>query len=591
MPRRALCATLRSQRWVEEGLWAAAWHAVTHPPRAAAGWALSCLLCFLRTLTTFFLLPSKGPGGLAPRAEPWESSPEQRVYWSRGAGLPLITVQTDPCAFQVELARLAEESAYFRALARSQMQEAAERRLVLEHVPSGAFRAILEFVFLGHFGLGEEELLPAIQAASYLLVPSFLEQCWLALRTLLRPHNCLSYLHFAEAIGCPEMRAVLCQYLSAQLLELAPVTGQLAPALQEELAGLRTRGPQQLCVLRKENLRAPATPATEPLHGLYCLPLTQGGTWHRATELPFRADKWSFSTAQLLNYLFLLGGYRERCGARGFAFRMAAFRYNPLAGSWQPTAPLLKRRRHFSTAVVGQRIYAIGGWYLDTLLAPDGGTALYAAVERYDPWSDSWAFVSSLPLTDFTFALSLSHDLPLCAAHAGSIYALGSVQRTGEKLLLRYDVGADTWQELLPTLTRADANLPGFYFLGGSEPLYVVGGNAQENVVISFSPGARLWGPARSLPKCTLAGQGVALGSRLFMAAPELGTVLALELGSLSCCPLPAPPFPLSYEALFFLHFSAPPSPRGELGSEQGQAGAGRGTEGPLPLVGRTPSW
>uniref|UniRef100_A0A8C3FKJ5 BTB domain-containing protein n=1 Tax=Chrysemys picta bellii TaxID=8478 RepID=A0A8C3FKJ5_CHRPI len=477
---------------------------------------------------SFFLLPSKGPGGLAPRAEPWGNSLEQRVYRSRGAGLPLVTAQTDPCAFQVELARLAEESAYFGALARSQMQEAAEGRLVLEHIPSGAFCAILEFVFLGHFRLGEEELLPAVQAASYLLVPSFLEQCWLALRPLLCPHNCLSYLRFAEAIGCPEMRAVLCQYLSAQLLELAPVTGQLAPALQEELAGLRTRGPQQLCVLHKENLRAPATPDMEPLRGLYCLPLGQGGTWRRATGLPFRADKWSFSTAQLLNYLFLIGGYRERRGARGFAFRMAAFRYNPLAGCWQPTAPLLKRRRHFSTAVVGQRIYAIGGWYLDTLLAPDGGTALYAAVERYDPWSDSWAFVSSLPLTDFTFAVSLSHDLPLCAAHAGSIYTLGSLQRTGEKLLLRYDVGADTWQELLPTLTRADADLPGLYFLGGSEPLYVVGGNAQENVVISFSPGARRWGPARSLPKCSLAGQGVAWGSRLFMAAPELGTVLAL---------------------------------------------------------------
>ncbi|XP_039354793.1 kelch-like protein 42 [Mauremys reevesii] len=585
MPRRALCAPLRSQRWGAEGLWAAAWHALTHSLRAAAGWALSCLLCFLRTLTSCFLLPSKGPGGLAPRAEPWESSPEQRVYRSRGAGLPLITVQTDPCAFQVELARLAEESAYFGALARSQMQEAAERRLVLEHVPSGAFRAILEFVFLGRFGLGEEELLPAVQAASYLLVPSFLEQCWLALRPLLRPHNCLSHLRFAEAIGCPEMRAVVCQYLSARLLELAPVTGQLAPALQEELAGLRTRGPQQLCVLRKENLRAPATPATEPLRGLYCLPLAQGGTWRRATGLPFRADKWSFSTAQLLNYLFLIGGYRERRGARGFAFRMAAFRYNPLAGCWRPTAPLLKvsalrpgapggvspefldpqpalssqRRRHFSTVVVGQRIYAVGGWYLDTLLAPDSGTALYAAVERYDPWSDSWAFVSPLPLTDFTFALSLSHDLPLCAAHAGSIYALGSVQRTGEKLLLRYDVGADTWQELLPTLTRADADLPGLYFLGGSEPLYVVGGNARENVVISFSPGARLWGPARSLPKCSLAGQGVALGSRLFMAAPELGTVLALELGSLACCPLPAPPFSLSYEAVFLLHFPLAP--------------------------------
>ncbi|XP_075772866.1 LOW QUALITY PROTEIN: kelch repeat and BTB domain-containing protein 13-like [Pelodiscus sinensis] len=584
MPRRALWGTLRPQGR-GHGLWAAAWRAGTRPAQAAGSWALGWVLGLLRALAGFFLPPSRRPRGPAPRPEPWGSSPERRVYQSQGAGLPLFTVQTVPWAFQVELARLAEESAYFGALARSQMQEAAAGRLVLEHVPSGAFRAILDFVFLGRFGLGEDELLPAVQAASYLQVPSFLERCWLALRPRLRPHNCLAYLRFAEAVGCPEMRAELCGYLSTQLLELAPVTGQLGPALQGELARLRTRGPPRLCVLRKENLGAPAPPGEEPPRGLYCLAPGQGGAWRQASRLPFRAHKWSFSTAQLLNYLFLVGGYRERRGARGFAFRMAAFRYNPLAGSWQPTAPPLKRRRHFSMAVVEQRIYAIGGWYLDTLLAPDSGTALYAAVERYDPWADAWAFVSSLPLTDFTFAVSLAHDLPLCTAHAGSIYALGSVAHTGEKLLLRYDVRADTWQELLPTLTRADADLPCLYFLGGAEPLYVLGGNFRENVLIPFSPTARRWGPARSLPKCSLAGQGAALGSCLFMAAPELGSLLALELGSLDCWPLPAPPFPLAYEALFFLHF-----PGGEQEGERGQVGAtgpgaSRGSEsGP-------PSW
>lgn len=107
-----------------------------------------------------------------------------------------------------------------------------------------------------------------------------------------------------------------------------------------------------------------------------------------------------------------------------------------------PDCTVPQRRRHFSTAVSGQHIYAIGGWYLDSLLAPDVSTALYAAVERYDPWHDTWAFVSSLPLTDITFAISLSHDVPLCTAQADCLYALGSVRRTGEKLLLRYDVQA-----------------------------------------------------------------------------------------------------------------------------------------------------
>lgn len=108
------------------------------------------------------------------------------------------------------------------------------------------------------------------------------------------------------------------------------------------------------------------------------------------------------------------------------------------------------------------RIYAVGGWYLDSLIAPDSNTALYTAVESYDPWDDAWRsvhsyrycslmahlcsernlcrrFVSSLPLTDVQFALSLSHDLPLVSSLGHCLYVLGSIQRTGEKLLLQYN--------------------------------------------------------------------------------------------------------------------------------------------------------
>lgn len=250
-----------------------------------------------------------------------------------------------PC-LQVDLAQLATKSTYFKALSRSRMQETAEGQLDLGHLPSGAFRSILEWVFQGHFALAEEGLLPAVQAASYLLVPGFLEQCWLMLHPLLGPENCLSYLCFAEAVGCPELQMQVCGYLSSHLLELAvPVTSHLSLQRREELAQLRVQGPAKLCVLRKENLTLSSNANLEALRGLYCRPVPpEEGAWHLATQLPFQADKWSFSTAQLLNYLFLVGGYRERRGARGFLFCMAAFRYNPLTGAWRPIASPSKVR-------------------------------------------------------------------------------------------------------------------------------------------------------------------------------------------------------------------------------------------------------
>lgn len=98
-----------------------------------------------------------------------------------------------------------------------------------------------------------------------------------------------------------------------------------------------------------------------------------------------------------------------------------------------------QHRRHFSAAVCEGHIYAVGGWYLDSLVTPDSSTGVYTAVERYDPWTDSWAFVSSLPLSDFQFTLSLSHDSPLTTSLGTSLYVLGNIRRTGEKLVLRYD--------------------------------------------------------------------------------------------------------------------------------------------------------
>ncbi|XP_067324518.1 kelch repeat and BTB domain-containing protein 11-like [Anolis sagrei] len=281
-----------------------------------------------------------------PLPELWESCPELRVYGGEGdgGGCGLLTVCTDPHTFQVHLPHLARHSAYFAALSRSHMRETSRGHLDLTHVPSSAFHAVLEWVFFGRFVVEEEDLLPAIQVGSYLALPGFLDRCRAALKPFLTPQNCLSFLHFAESMACPELRAEVCRYLSDHLLELAPtITGQLDPHLREELTQMRLEGPPHLCILRKENV---VTPQTGDLpRGLFRRPLPpKEGEWHCFAQLPFQAQKWSFSVAQLLNYLFLSGGFREKKGARGFAFCPAAFRYNPLTGAWTPIAAPQKVR-------------------------------------------------------------------------------------------------------------------------------------------------------------------------------------------------------------------------------------------------------
>lgn len=212
---------------------------------------------------------------------------------------------------------------------------------------------------------------------------------------------------------------------------------------REEVVHLRTRGDQHLCTLRKENLSSWKDPETEHARHIFTLQGSEdSGDWCAVTELPFRADKWCITTVVLYNYLYVIGGYRERM-KRGWEFSMASFRYNPFTQTWVTTSPLIKvsslpvcvssgwpvclsvlapanssclvffhglyntnekcrhlsypqHRRHFSAVACEGCIYAVGGWYLDSLVTPDSSTALYTAVECYDPWKDTWRFVSSM---------------------------------------------------------------------------------------------------------------------------------------------------------------------------------------------------
>ncbi|XP_035012419.1 kelch-like protein diablo isoform X2 [Hippoglossus stenolepis] len=488
-------------------------------------------------------------------SEEWKTNETLRTYHHGDGGNTMVTVQTSTHAFHVDLRRLSECSEYFRALSQSKMRETSESFIHLDHVSSSVFYNLLEFCFHSKFKVPKEELDTHIQVGSYLLTEAFLSRCLSALADELRPDNCLSFLNLAQEMCCAELRMTVLTYLSRNMMELSLLTRYLNDEEVDEVLNLRTQGHRHLCSLRKENLTSWNDPETERARHVFILKETEDSeAWCPITELPFRADKWCFTTVVVYNYLYVIGGYRQRV-KRGWEFKMASFRYNPFTHTWVSTAPLIKRRRHFSAVACEGCIYAVGGWYLDSLVTPDSSTALYTAVERYDPWEDTWRLVSSLPLTDFQFSVSLSHDVPLATSLGHCVYVLGSIQRTGEKLLLQYNTRQDSWCELLPTLTRTDADLPTLYFLGVTDTLLVIGGNNSENVVTSFCLQSQRWGEVHRAEKVSLVGQGTVAGDGVLIPSIEHNTVMKLDLQTLSLRAFPPLPVSTRYESIFYLHF------------------------------------
>ncbi|XP_056334825.1 kelch-like protein 9 [Danio aesculapii] len=489
------------------------------------------------------------------QSEVWRTNQDYRTYRHQNDG-PMVMVQTSTHIFHVDLEKLADSSEYFKALSNSSMRETSEQLVHLEHVPAPVFHNFLQFCFLQRFCVPDSLLGEHLRVSTYFLASGFTNRLLTALSQALTDQTYMGYIELADELSSKEILETVLTYLSRYLLERPHLSEGLDPHLKAEIVRLRSKGTPHLCCLRKENLTSGNDLETEAARMLFWLEEDRDdGKWSSRTDLPFCADKWCFTTAVLYNYLYLIGGYRHQV-KKGYQFKMASFRYNPFTNQWVSTAPLIKHRRHFSAAVCEGKIFAVGGWYLDSLVTPDSSTGVYTAVERYDPWTDTWAFVSSLPLTDFQFSLSLSHDSPLTTSLGNCLFVLGNIQRTGEKLVLRYDTRQDCWCELLPTLTRSTANLPILHFLGASNnQLVVIGGNSSATMVTSFCVDSQKWGQIKAMEKTTLLGQGTILNNKLYMSGIKDNSVVKLNLHSLSLCLLPPLPISTCYESLFHLYF------------------------------------
>jgi hypothetical protein len=103
--------------------------------------------------------------------------------------------------------------------------------------------------------------------------------------------------------------------------------------------------------------------------------------------------------------------------------------------TWQAKDPLPNARHHMGAAVLGGRIYAIGGQHgHDGVLTPD------ASVHAYDPATNAWTERASLPAPR-------NHITSSTVVQGGRILVIGgqSTHGTGHADVFSYDPAANAW--------------------------------------------------------------------------------------------------------------------------------------------------
>ena len=158
-------------------------------------------------------------------------------------------------------------------------------------------------------------------------------------------------------------------------------------------------------------------------------------------------------------YLFVAGGADGNLNGTTITHR-----YNPAADSWSTVSPMPTARGFIAHAVVGDRLYAIGG--RDKQLT---GSTIVDATEAYDMTTDTWHTLEDMPTKrNSAFATAVGQHIVVAGGFSGS---------TQVDTIEIYDTVSDTWQTCATGMSSA--------FSGGTiatlnGEIYIFGGGADE---------------------------------------------------------------------------------------------------------------
>lgn len=218
--------------------------------------------------------------------------------------------------------------------------------------------------------------------------------------------------------------------------------------------------------------------------------LAQNGIWTKKADIP----KGGGTASVVDGKIYVLGG-TSLPSLTDLSYNVV---YDPLTNTWEEKTQMPTARGFLTSAVVGNKIYAIGGGYPSSTNKN----------EVYDPATDSWA----------TKADMLNARLGMQAAVVdGIIYIFGG--NYNEHNCQAYDPGTNTWTEKTPIPEGAGGVLSVTAYNG---LIYIFGGSSGWSLSVSLSkvyaynPQTDIYTPKKDMPTSRLALQTYLVNGKIY---------------------------------------------------------------------------
>jgi N-acetylneuraminic acid mutarotase len=237
--------------------------------------------------------------------------------------------------------------------------------------------------------------------------------------------------------------------------------------------------------------------------------------WTKMKDMP-RAGH-HLATAAYKGKLYVFGGGAQlRPGGDTWVPVNSAWEYDLDKDSWRALAPMPTRRGAAVAAVVGDKIYVIGGAgyhpnekRIDFGLSANVPHRALTTNEVYDPATDKWETRSPMPTARNHASIGVAN---------GKIYVIGGrlgsvfVNASATDVVEEYDPASDSWGYAMARMPRPRT---GTAFGSYNGKIYIAGGEYLDNNIVGtyrdvdvFDPIANAWTslPPLSVPRHGLIG-------------------------------------------------------------------------------------
>jgi N-acetylneuraminic acid mutarotase len=226
-----------------------------------------------------------------------------------------------------------------------------------------------------------------------------------------------------------------------------------------------------------------------------------------------------------------------------------AWEYDPATDAWKALAPLPTKRGSPVAAVVGDKIYVIGGAATlpgseATALMPTVPQAVLGTVEEYDPATNTWRARSPMPTP---------RNHAAAGAVNGKIYVIGG--RVGAafigvasdiSVVEEYDPATDKWSAPRSRMPTTRSALGAGTYNGR---IYVAGGEFQDphmmatfRSVEAYDPATNTWSIMPSMPVSRHGLAAGVVGNRLLLVGGDVqssGTGIAASTSEVDALEFP----------------------------------------------------